>query len=180
MGNSVRALCSRQDLAGSLVRLSLFLLLPLLISCDSSQAFLGNLLTPTKLELLDVSADMMLLIVRPLSIEPASPLANILLAHHPLHTPVFDVLYRLTLLLDPQPSSPSLEMEAILNLRVRLSLYFLQLNGRLTFLSGSPMVQGYLTTTLWVFLRYVLTVVIFILAVFFVVILLLIYNALIL
>jgi hypothetical protein len=124
----------------------------------------------------DMSAGVMPLIARPLFIKLVVLLLTDVLTNRPLlHTPVFDAPYRLILLLDPQPS-----LEIILDLcrhhramvcLVRLSC--LQLNGRLTFSSGLPMAQGSLTMTLWVFWRCVLAVVIFFLAVFFVVILVL-------
>jgi hypothetical protein len=94
---------------------------------------------------LDASTNVMFLIMRPLFIKLASLLTNILANHPLLRTPVFNVLYRLTLLPDPQPS---LEMEALAVLDLRramaflVHLYCLQLNGRLTFSSDLRMAQG--------------------------------------
>ena len=117
--------------------------------------------------------DAMLLIVRPLFIDLTLLLANVH-TNRRLHTPEFDVVYRLTPPLDPQPS---LEMEAILEscramvcLVHLVRLYHLPPKWRLTFLPGSPIAWASLNTMRWVSWRRVIIVVIFFLVVFFVVI----------
>ena len=117
--------------------------------------------------------DTVVLIVRPLFIYLTLLLANVH-TNNFLHTPEFNVEYRLTPLLDPQPG---LEIEVILELcramvcLVHLvRLYHLPPKWRLTFLPGLAMAQASLNMTCWVSWRCVIIVVIYFLVVFFVVI----------
>ena len=85
--------------------------------------------------------------------------------HHPhLHTLAFDVLYRLMLLLVPQCSPEMKKTDLYRVTLVRLDL--LHLKWRLSFSSGLRMAPDSHTTTLWVSLKCVLSVVIIFFAVF--------------
>ena len=124
------------------------------------------------------SADVMPLIMRQWLIEHVVLLADVHSKRPLLHTPAFgDVQYRLTPLLDHQLS---LEMQKIPDLHKAetvtvclVSQSFLQVKWRLTFSPGFPMAPASPNMTLWVSLRSVVAVVIFFLAVFSVVMLLL-------
>ena len=114
--------------------------------------------------------DVMRLIAKLLFYEHATwmQLANTHASRPLLHTPVFDVRYRLTQLLDPQIS-----LETVcLRLVTVVSLYCPQLKRRQNSSPGSPMAPDFLNMTVWVCWRHVLGVVIFFLVVFLVVILL--------